>query len=300
VDVANEFEPAATAVKRRTHHSTLGQWARNSLQYIDDTCVEVENAVASSEGSSIATTVANLVKSISGSGLVVLSLAFLQGSIIPSALLLMFFALIFGATFYMVGMACDIARVYTFRELWIASFGKKTAWGPDLIVSLNGAMACLLYVVTIRDYLESAVAGFSSKEFFFVKQSWLMLVFLGVFVLFPLTLLRKLGPLQYTSIAGLVVTFYVFAFVLVSFFSKGSTGWENLNKELIHVDHGLFSVASYLSASYSAHVNAPKFYGELKNRSLPRFRMVVSWVSGVRLFSSCSSPLRAWATSGER
>ena len=49
------------------------------------------------------------------------------------------------------------------------------------------------------------------------------------------------------------------------------------------LNQSIFVLLSMLSTSYIAHYNAPKFYNELKDKSLPRFNTVVNLAFGVSI-----------------
>ena len=121
-----------------------------------------------------------------------------------------------------------------------------------------------------------------------------MIILLTTFFLFPLCSLKSLAALAPFSLLGLGGTLYTAAFMFIRFFdgSYKSTGRFatalpaalrpvfSLKGKGVKLDHTIFVLISMLSTAFIAHYNAPSFYSELKDTSMPRFNAVVGGAFG--------------------
>lgn len=148
-------------------------------------------------------------------------------------------------------------------------------------------LASLAYSIIIGDSFTSLASTFKLPAFFAHRSS----VILGItsLVLLPLCSLKSLNSLAPFSLLGLGGTIYTAVVMAVRYldgtYGPGGKFFTTLavaarpsfNKRGGYsVNHLTFVLLSMLSTSYIAHYNAPQFYNELKDTSMPRFNKVVT------------------------
>jgi len=103
------------------------------------------------------------------------------------------------------------------------------------------------------------------------------LVLVAACLLVPLSLLKDLAPLRFSSIAGLCATLYGFSLLSSDAATTVSitdpAGPVMLNLFPVRVD--FFASLALFSSAFMAHYNSPKFYADLQDNTLPRFAALV-------------------------
>lgn len=114
-----------------------------------------------------------------------------------------------------------------------------------------------------------------------------VILLISTLVLLPLCSLNSLNALAPFSLLGLGGTMFTAVVMGIRYFDGsyqvgGKFFEEIVAKPLfkarggISYNHMMFVLISMLSTSYIAHYNAPQFYTELKNPSMPRYNAVVT------------------------
>jgi amino acid permease len=138
----------------------------------------------------------------------------------------------------------------------------------DLVVSLNNFGVLTSYVVILGDLIPQFMSFIEAPT---LLQSRITLILLcTVFILMPLSSLRKMGLLRWASL-GCLLAIAVFVVVLLCM----GAGW-------IHVTHATDKPATLFSSNfvnivkefpvmifaYNCNMNVPILYGELRRQSL--------------------------------
>eukprot|EP00041_Stephanoeca_diplocostata_P001758 m.21288 g.21288 ORF g.21288 m.21288 type:complete len:383 (-) comp12372_c0_seq2:175-1323(-) len=107
-----------------------------------------------------------------------------------------------------------------------------------------------------------------------------VLVMVAILIFLPLSLLRNIEPLKYTSFVSFMATLYA-AFLLgyVSFTNTESARLPS-QEHRGSITYASFPVAVFgaipiINVAFTAHYNGPRYYQELKQRSMPRFGKVI-------------------------
>ena len=244
-------------------------------------------------GSSPATSIFNLVNNVAGAGLLTLSAGMAGGvGSGPAAIIGVALGAMSAYTFAAVGTCCEALNVKDFRGLWCKTIGESSAFAIDAAISVMCLSACVIYSGIIADVVTSlvATAGLGNPG----RAVNLGLVTTGV--LLPLCLLKSLAALGFTSLLGLGAIIYTALFIFVraldgTYASPNGVFYNALLSEgprasgLLPsfemasrwgVSSKAFVLASNLGLAYIAHYNAPRYYFELQQRSLPRYLSVTS------------------------
>lgn len=173
-------------------------------------------------------------------------------------------------------------------------------WGSqDLAVLTNNTLGCLAYCVVAGDFLSKGMAGLlPSVEVLHFRGADLLLV--GFFLLLPLSLLKDLSKLSFSSILGLVATLWGFTLVTGDCLSNvdltDPEGAVQRNLMPLRVD--LFQSLALLSSAFMAHYNSPKFFASLENSTLPRWGTLVASSFGLALVAFSTFALCGFALFG--
>ena len=168
----------------------------------------------------------------------------------------------------------------------------------------------------------------------YLNYRWSNIVLVSACVLLPMSLVRDLSSLAYTSFLGFASIVYTVAFISVRSFDGsyrvGSGKFvltpsdeafeEDVNREILetttatngllvvpefehdtwwHADRSSLVLVSNLGLFFLAHYNAPAFYRELKDASADRFQVVVAWSYAVLIALYGATMMAGYWTFGD-
>lgn len=242
----------------------------------------------------IASSTFNLAKSIIGCGVLSLpsGVAFFAdepSALIPAGIACALFGLVSGYTFSLIGKASKETESDTFLEIWSKSVSPKSSWIISSSITALCFLASLAYSLIIGDSLTSLAQTFNLPAIVSARNNVILLI--STFILLPLCSMRSLNALSPFSLAGLSGSVYTAIFMAIRFLDKsylaGGKFFNQMAAKPSFKQRGGYSLnyltlvlLSMLSTSFVAHYNAPTFYKELKNASMPRFNKVVSGAFG--------------------
>lgn len=236
---------------------------------------------------SIPSTVLQIVNNVAGAGILTLSAGMAGGvGSVPAALLCLALGGISGITFHMIGAACELTGQTSFKGLWAATLGSSTTWVVDTAVALMCLAAAIIYSGILGDISTQLLGLAGVSPSFNIR--WINILAITLSALTPLSLLRDLSALAFTSVLGCIAVAYTAVFItlrcvdgsyglpagrhiaalpaaLVPAFEKASR-WKVNFRALV--------LTSNLGLAYIAHYNAPAFYRALDRRSTKRFGVV--------------------------
>jgi sodium-coupled neutral amino acid transporter 11 len=233
----------------------------------------------------------NLAKSIIGAGVLALpsGVAFFSDSpaaLVPATIMLTVMGVAAGYTFSLIGKTCAEHNVSTFKQAWSKSVGPNSAWVISTAITFKCFFASLVNSIIIGDSFASLAQSFGLPDV--LAQRTNVILTMTAAVLLPLCSMKSLNALSPFSLLGLGGVLYTALVMAVRFFdgsyaAKGAffeamaaAARPSFNKKgLPLLNVRAFVLLSMLSTSFIAHYNAPKFYAELKDTSLPRFNQVV-------------------------
>lgn len=183
-------------------------------------------------------------------------------------------------SFVLIGQACEWTGESDFKGLWSQTLGSETTWIVDGIVATLCFASAVIYAGILGDVSFSLLGGDRRRN----------IVLITGLILYPLSLLKNLSALAFTSILGFASILYTVLFATIRaidgtykigsgyFLLKdgripytpsfiGSSMWKLGFSSLILIsNYGL---------AYVAHYNGPAFYRELRNTCSRRFRTMV-------------------------
>ena len=175
-----------------------------------------------------------------------------------------------------------------FQGLWRATLGANTTWVVDSMIALLCLACAVIYSGILGDVFTQLLgqSGWLPAQWNSRRGNILIITLVA---LFPMSLIKNLSALAFTSILGFSAIMYTVFFIVVRaldgsyqtpsrFVTDGVL--ERLptfvKSSLWNVDFSSLVLASNLGLAYVAHYNAPSFYRELRDASAKRFRHMVS------------------------
>jgi len=248
----------------------------------------------------------NLVKNIVGAGVLSLpsgiaAFASAPSAVIPAVCLITSIGIASSYCFSILGRVCSYTGAKTYREAWDKSISPKSSWIAATACTTKTSVATIAYSMILADTFQ---ALFQTLGYQFSRTN----VLLGITstCILPLCLKKDLASLAPFSLLGIIGMVYTTLAMALRYFSplyKLPSGAlltdlaTNLQPSFGSIGaSGIASPNSFilicmLSTAYFAHFNAPKFYTELKNNTIPRFNTVVytSFAISIAIFASIAS-----------
>jgi len=210
--------------------------------------------------SSISAASVNLTKNLMGAAIFSLPQALGRSSLLPGLITMFGVGAVQASSFVLIAVLCRQYGVHTYRGICSAAFGRRSGCIVDFLIATNSFFICVAYQILVADFLQKAVHGL----FGLVSVSRSALIWTTLLTMtLPLSHVRNLSPLQYTSILGLGIIALVYLYVVSDMFKNFDIARLNLQSNLLRIDMGIFSTLFLCTETFQAHYNAPKFFREL-------------------------------------
>lgn len=248
----------------------------------------------------------NLVKNIVGAGVLslpagVAAFGNAPSAVIPATLLIATIGGLSAYCFSLIGRVCAYTGSTSYRGAWEKTVSEKSSWLPAFTCTFKTSTAVLAYSMILADTFKAliATAGYT------VTRTQSLFGITGIVIL-PLCLLKNLASLAPFSLLGIIGMGYTTISMAIRYFGgayalPAGRFLADLSENLLPVfgttgAGGIFSPNSFilicmLSTAYMAHFNAPKFYIELKDNTIPRYNKVVysSFSAAIAIFASVAN-----------
>ena len=244
---------------------------------------------------SISTSVLTLTNNIVGAGLFSLPWVLQQATITTGLALGLLVGVLSSMSFILLAKCCERSGSFRFIEMGRRALGPTFAVVVQVCCVCYACGSCVSYVVLAADFLvgdNSGVLAYWSPDSVVYGRPYsraLTMGGVGLFVLFPLSLLRNLRVLKYSSTVA--VSFMLYGVGLLLAAARRGHAANLADGVLLPLEDavaptvrwgpagttaaGVFSAVPILNVAYCAHYNAPRFYEELSRRSIPRLTRVV-------------------------
>ena len=254
----------------------------------------------------------NLVNNVAGAGILSLSAGQAKGTgWIPSIGISTALGLLSARTFVMVGEACDWLEEGDFKGLWARTMGPSTTWVVDTLIAVLCVAVCIIYAGVLGDVFTPLLAQAGLPDRYNSRSSNMWILTLTC--LLPMSLLKNLSALAFTSILGFCAIMYTVFFINVraldGSYTLGSgkfatdgvldvlpsftkTSWWN-------IDFSSLVLVSNLGLAYVAHYNSPSMYRELKDTNASRFGKMVNIGFSILIFLYVITMCAGYATFGD-
>eukprot|EP01138_Halocafeteria_seosinensis_P012075 gb/GECG01012341.1/.p1 GENE.gb/GECG01012341.1/~~gb/GECG01012341.1/.p1 ORF type:complete len:685 (+),score=79.80 gb/GECG01012341.1/:1-2055(+) len=231
---------------------------------IEEEEIEDDDAKATPTG-----TVICIIANVVGAGLLSLPWTYCEASIVTGTFAMLLTAVLNWGAAYMIAASAESLQVFTYRELGEQTLG--LVWGriAQAVMGLYTFGSCVTYLVLLGDFIPKVMEDLSDSAI--LTNRALIMVFLSVVILLPLSLLKDLSSLRHTSTLSLLCIAYAFAVIAARAVRHSEP------TETAKLNSGVLSAFPIINVSFTFHYNVPRFYRELrpKYRNLRVFSNVV-------------------------
>jgi amino acid permease len=180
-----------------------------------------------------------------------------------------------GAGLYLLSLA---AKQVGHRSTSFFSVSQITYPQASLYVDLAIAIKCfgvsISYLIIIGDLMPQVLAYFSVPEasIFMSRKTWITLFMTCII---PLSFLKKLDSLRYTSSVALGSVFYVLMVVIFNMFNTSIEfpDWSEIR--FLHFDMNFFSILPVFVFGFTCHQNIFSIFNELQDNSQTKINSVI-------------------------
>jgi len=292
---SNTTKPSAVKTLNEDGIEVFSQDSLTSMN-VEDKDVESQNTTQGRNATVMSTT-ANIVKCTVGAGILVLPKAFQMGGLIIGTVILLTVCITCAYGFYLLGQSCEKCDAYGYDELLVEALGPKWKGTASWLVFILCFMALVIYAMLCGMFFGSslkaaaAMCGGDMTRWAFMDKSWQYVVVIGTVVILPLSFLKDLDSLRFTSLVGVGIVFYGCTIVFLRFIMTWTWGYDDVLKlyrecpmddrtklmtSLNYLPRGsglgialnIIGSLNTMAAASNCHFNAPGFYKELKERNL--------------------------------
>ena len=239
--------------------------------------------------------VLNLTNNILGAGLFSMPWCLAQATAVSGTILLILCAVLNTISFVILCRCTEISGEYSYLKMGRVALGARFGVVVQSVVALYAVGSTISFVVLTGDFLVGKDTGLfeylANNTILYTPDdetgSRAIVVTAATLLFFlPLGLLRKLDALKYTSFFGCLAS--LFAGILTCYVY----GWEpagsilpsesrdNLGIKMFGFPLSFWAAVPITNVAYTAHYNAPRFYQELRGRSLKRISVVATGAIG--------------------
>ncbi|KAK8791943.1 hypothetical protein WA158_005320 [Blastocystis sp. Blastoise] len=229
---------------------------------------------ASSLGSII-----NISNNIFGSGLLTLPYIFRMFSFFPAIIVItcVFFLSLF--SFILLAKTCNMTRQYNYRDMCTILFGKAWGYVVQVIMLLYATGSCIAYATVIGDNFVGVFQNFFPDIEFLHTRVYVVCLIILLFI-FPISFFKNLNGLKFTSFLALIG---VGICISVTIIEECNFGQVNSTVKWFDITASSFSALPMICVAFNTHYNAPRYYYELKDRSIPKLRYILLCSFGIGL-----------------
>ena len=238
--------------------------------------------------SSVSSSVFNLVNNVAGAGILTLPAGMARGTgVVPSLLICICLGVLSSHSFNLIGESCRLTGARDFKTLWERSLSPSSSWIVDAVIATMCLACSVIYAGILGDVFSPFLSGLSGIPASLVGRGPCILA-ITASVLFPLSLLKDLSALAFTSILGFASVVYTVVFLVVRALDgsyAGAAARFLADKKVLppnfsthsmgNVDFTSLVLASNLGLAYIAHYNAPAYYRDMSDRR--QFSRMVSY-----------------------
>ncbi len=246
-----------------------------------DSEAEEESDVATA---SVGSTVLGLSNNIVGAGMLSLPWATKESSIVEGMLLVLFVAVVSALSLIMTAICCEVTKCFTFRGMGEKVLGHGFGLVIQGIMMIYTFLSCVSFMILAADFFtgekgipHGLCKGRESCQWIvdvFETRAQTVLV-LTILVLFPLSCLRQLNALRFTSLLSVMGMFYLLWLLIYEYASASSEDLANVTIRWTTPEFGIFRAAPIANVAFIAHYNVPRFYQELQDRTISKFSKAV-------------------------
>ncbi|ODQ81492.1 hypothetical protein BABINDRAFT_174135 [Babjeviella inositovora NRRL Y-12698] len=243
------------------------------------------------EGATTTSSVINLMKTLIGSGLLAMPLAFKTDGYLLGTFIIAAAAVVCGFGFYLQGRVSKYvpsgkSNFFLLCELTFPSLAVIF----DAIIAFNCFGGCLSYWVLIGDLMPN-ITGLGTRNL------W---IGLSLIVIVPLCLLKRLDALKFTSLLALGAVTYI-VIIIIAHFIVGVPPSQRGSIDLFPPDFsGTVGTFPILLFAFSGHQNMFTLINELQDKSMRNITRVITYSVGISCAVYIAVGLAGYFTFGDK
>eukprot|EP00927_Polykrikos_kofoidii_P080297 TRINITY_DN77166_c0_g1_i1.p1 TRINITY_DN77166_c0_g1~~TRINITY_DN77166_c0_g1_i1.p1 ORF type:complete len:432 (+),score=48.06 TRINITY_DN77166_c0_g1_i1:42-1337(+) len=245
-------------------------------------------------------TTVTLINNAVGAGFISLAFCLQQTSVMVGLALMASIGILSFLSAVMIAGACEQTSCFTFLGIVERLFGTKFGTLAQIVMATYACGSCIGYIVLIGDLFSTAAQFVLPLESYFCQRD-VVSVLCSLFVLLPLSLLRNLDSLRYSSALALACGIYVTVLVVcVDVERRGhGAGMAEGGRFWAAPLEGTLVAWPVLSVAFTAHYNVPRYYQEMSQRSVGRFAAVAATAFGSMFVLYAASSACGYDTFGK-
>jgi amino acid permease len=216
-------------------------------------------------------TLANIIANVVGAGLLSLPATLKQAGLLPGIALQLLVCALNLTTMLCIAHSCELSKRFTYKEQGEFALGKLAATAITIVMALYTLGSLISFTVLIGDNLPALICenGCHGPVQNFFGSRTVAIVLAAVFVLLPLSSLRNLSGLRFTSSFSTLCILYIGLMIGVRCILN-----DPPRAPSNEIDFGSSSALDALATApvtavaYTLHYNAARYYFELRNRSM--------------------------------
>eukprot|EP00527_Entomoneis_sp_CCMP2396_P004779 CAMPEP_0198155554 /NCGR_PEP_ID=MMETSP1443-20131203/69195_1 /TAXON_ID=186043 /ORGANISM="Entomoneis sp., Strain CCMP2396" /LENGTH=502 /DNA_ID=CAMNT_0043822309 /DNA_START=27 /DNA_END=1535 /DNA_ORIENTATION=+ len=206
----------------------------------------------------------------------------MASGVIAANIWILIMGVIFGYFCWLIAKVCEITGRTTYRGIWQVTVGHTGSVAVSVANGLKAGLSNLAYATILSDTLRSLFESIGLDV-----PRVVCLVLITVLAILPLCMLKNLhvlAPFSICGTAGVMVTAVAMAIrYFDGSYQEGGQYYDQIDA-VYQPDFGtrddswsigILPFVCMVYESYVMHYNSPRFYTELKDRSLPRFGIAV-------------------------
>ena len=247
-------------------------------------------------GASTVSSSISLVKTIIGAGLLSMPLAYSTDGIIFGTFIILLAAFTSGFGLF---LQCYVSRYVPVKHATFFNLCSITY--PHLSVVFDFAIAvqcfgcAVSYLVLIRDLMPTIVTYVPYIDEKHYSLFWLLV---STVLTIPLSFLKNLDSLKYSSILGLVAIFYMTILVIGHYFAGDIERQGQITLFPTSVT-GVFSTFSIIVFAFTGHQNMFSIINEARDKSLTSLTKLVNFAIGISSLLFIAVGLSGYLTFGQ-
>uniref|UniRef100_A0A8K9WU52 Solute carrier family 38 member 5a n=1 Tax=Oncorhynchus mykiss TaxID=8022 RepID=A0A8K9WU52_ONCMY len=224
----------------------------------------------------------NLSNAIMGSGILGLAYAMSNTGIVLFLILLLCIAILSAYSIHLLLRSAGVVGIRAYEQLGHRAFGQpgKVLAGSIITMHNIGAMSSYLFIVKSElPLVMQAFLGLKDNTGEWYLDGKYLIIIVSVIIVFPLSLMRHLGYLGYTS--GFSLSCMVFFLISVSLLCHQPSNQSPNQLILNHLIHGLFYFQTaytipILAFAFVCHPEVLPIYTELRDATKKRMQTVAN------------------------
>lgn len=182
-----------------------------------------------------------------------------------------------------LALCADIKRSSTYQDVVSSMCGPRGRVFCEVCIILYCFGACITFLIVIGDQMEKIVQSMdhsTDHSTIFAKRKFTISL-LGILILYPLCLPKRVDFLKYPSSVGVFASLYVCVVVVINFFIRKDKSDFNPSFDGNFSWTSVFAAIPTICFGFQCHLSSVPVYGSLRNRSIRNFSGIVLTASGI-------------------